>query len=129
MTAVEHRAHSSFAMATPWVSMLAIAIGVVTGAAVALAAFSDPQGLAAGAGYGLVPGVLAAIGVSIARRAVVHRTRFWRALGLVVVVVAAVTAVLFAITQLTIEMAVIGFLLGAFTAAVATFVGLLRVRR
>lgn len=129
MTAVEHRAHSPFALATRWASLLAIAIGVVTGVAIALAAFPDVQGLVVGLGYGLVPGVLSAIGVTLARRAIVHGTPFWRAVTIVVLAVAAATGLLFALTQLAIEMAPIGVLLGAWTAAIATFAGLLRGRR
>lgn len=129
MTAVEHRAHSSFALASPWASLLAIAIGVVTGAAIALAAFPDPQGLVVGLGYGLVPGVLAAIGVTLARRAILHGTGYWRAFGFVVGAVAAVTGLLFALSQLAVEMAPVGVVVGAWTSAIATFVGLLRARR
>jgi hypothetical protein len=127
--ALEHRAHSSFTIATPWVSILAIAIGVVTGAALALAALPDARGLAIGAGYGLVPGVLSAIGVSVARRAVLHRRPFWRVLAVVVLAVAVATGLLFSLAQLAIEVLPVGVLLGAWTSLIATFVGLLRVRR
>ncbi len=129
MTAIQHRAHSAFALAPAWAAVVAIAIGVVSGILLAVVAIPDPRAIAVGAGYGLIPGVLAAVGVVAARRAVVHGTQYWREVAIVVLSIAAATGLLFALTQLALELAPIGVLLGAWTSLLATSAGLLRARR
>ncbi|ROR66396.1 hypothetical protein [Agrococcus jenensis] len=134
MTAVQHRdhahrAHPGFALAVGWAAAVAVAVGVVSGALIALAAIPDLQALAVGSGYGLIPGVLAAVGVVVARRELAHDVPYWRAVSIVVLAVACATGLLFALTQMAIELAPVGVLLGAWTSLVATCIGLLRSRR
>ena len=134
MTAVQHRdhahrAHARFALAVGWAAAVAVAVGVASGALLALAVVADLQALAVGSGYGLIPGVLAAIGVVVARRELTHGVPYRRAVSIVVLSVACATGLLYALTQMAIELAPVGVLLGAWTSLVATCIGLLRSRR
>jgi hypothetical protein len=128
MTAIQHRAHTAFALPLGWAALVAVGIGVVTGLLLAVAGIPDPEAAAIGAGYGLIPGVLSAVGVVIARRGVLHGIGYWRDVAIVVLSIAAVTGLLFALTQLALELAPIGVLLGGWTSLLATAVGLLRAR-
>ena len=128
MTAIQHRAHTAFALPVATAALIAVGIGVLSGMLLAVAVMPDPQAVAVGAGYGLIPGVLAAVGVVVARRALLHGIRYWREVAIVVLSVAAATGLLFALTQLALELAPVGVLLGAWTSLLATVAGLLRER-
>lgn len=128
MTAIQHRAHTAFALPVATAALIAVGVGVLSGMLLAIAVMPDPQAVAVGAGYGLIPGVLAAVGVVVARRALLHGIRYWREVAIVVLSVAAATGLLFALTQLALELAPVGVLLGAWTSLIATVPGLLRER-
>lgn len=129
MTAALHRTRSRFSLPIGWAALVTIAIGVLSGVIVASAAIPDTRAFVAGVGYGLVVGVLAAAGVAVVRRAIMRGVRYRRAVAIVVVSVAVAAGLLFAAVQLVPELAPVGVPLGAWTALVATFVGLLRERR
>ncbi len=129
MTAVQHRTRPGFSLSIGWAALITIAIGMLSGVLVASAAIPDTRAFLAGVGYGLVVGVLAAAGVAIVRRAIKRGMRYRRAVAIVVASVAGAAGLLFAAVQLVPELAPVGVPLGAWTALVATFVGLLRERR
>lgn len=129
MTAAQHRTRSDFSLPIGWAALVTVAIGVLSGVLVASAAIPDTRAFLAGVGYGLVVGVLAAAGVAIVRRSIKRGMRYRRAVSIVVLSVAGATGLLFAVVQLVPELAPVGVPLGAWTALVATFVGLRRERR
>lgn len=129
MTAAQHRTRSAFSLPIGWAALITIGIGVLSGVVVASAAIPDTRAIAAGTGYGLLVGVLAAVGVAVVRRAIQRGTRYRRAVTIAVLAVAGAAGVLFAVIRLAPELTLVGVPLGAWTALVATFVGLRRERR
>ena len=124
MAIAQHRAPTVYAVPTAWAATLALAIGVVLGVGIALALFPDVNGFTTGLAYGLILGIPAAVAVIFARRAAEQGALPWLVGLMGVLGVVLIAALLFALTQVDLQLAPLGAALGIVTGGISLYLGL-----
>lgn len=119
MTQAQHRARIGFAISTTHAALIALGLGVAVGLLIATA-------LSSGVLYGLLLGTPAVVAVLVARRAVQRHYHPWLAGIVVVAGTSVVVALLFWLTQLSVDMLPVGAVTGTFVALIAVAIAIWR---
>jgi O-antigen/teichoic acid export membrane protein len=124
MTQAQHRARIGFAISTAHAALIALGLGVAVGLLIATAFSPDLQGFGVGVLYGLLLGAPAVVAVLVARRGVRRHYHPWLAGIVVVAGTSVVVALLFWLTQLSVDMLPVGAVTGALVALIAVAIAI-----